>query len=107
MYLGSTLSFVKSQAFEYQCTHAVGKEGAGKISNAIGLGLIKHPLLAIDESNPWYSIVPTSLPTTAVENEEIGKLTNLASSGKYSSSKDKYNLFVDIIAKGFIVLDEQ
>ena len=106
-YLGSTLSFVKSQAFEYQCTHAVGKEGAGKISNAIGLGLIKHPLLAIDEANPWYSIVPTSLPTTKVENEEIGKLTNLSSSGKYSSSKDKYNLFVDIIAKGFVVLDEQ
>ena len=106
-YLGSTLSFVKSQAFEYQCTHAVGKEGAGKISNAIGLGLIKHPLLAIDEANPWYSIVPTSLPTTKVENEEIGKLTHLSSSGKYSSSKDKYNLFVDIIAKGFVVLDEQ
>lgn len=28
MYLGSTLSFAKSQAFEYQCTHEVGKEGA-------------------------------------------------------------------------------
>ena len=107
MYLGSTLSFVKSQAFEYQCTHNVGKEGAGKISNAIGLGLIKHPLLEVDEDHPWYSIVPTSLPTTAVENEEIGKLTNLASSGKYSSSKDKYNILVDIIAKGFDVLDEQ
>ena len=24
-YIGSTLSFVKSQAFEYQCTHEVGK----------------------------------------------------------------------------------
>ena len=37
-YLGSTLSFVKSQAFEYQCTHEVGREGAGYISNAIGFG---------------------------------------------------------------------
>ncbi len=106
-YLGSTLSFVKSQAFEYQCTHAVGKEGAGKISNAIALGLIKHPLLAVDEDNPWYSIVPTVLPTNATENEEIGKLTDLASGGKYSSSKDKYNILVDIIAHGFDVLDEQ
>jgi putative aldouronate transport system substrate-binding protein len=107
MYLGSTLSFVKSQAFEYQCTHVVGKEGAGKISNAIGLGLIKHPLLEVDEEHPWYSIVPTSLPQTAVENEQIGSFTNLASSGKYSSSKDKYNILCDIIANGFDVLDEQ
>ena len=106
-YLGSTLSFVKSQAFEYQCTHVVGKEGAGRISNAIGLGLIKHPLLAIDEANPWYSLVPTSLPTTKAENDAIALLTNLSSSGKYSQSKGNYNLFVDIIANGFKVLDEQ
>ena len=107
MYLGSTLSFVKSQAFEYQCTHVVGKEGAGKISTAIGLGLIKHPLLEVDEEHPWYSIVPTSLPQTAVENEQIGSLTNLASSGKFSSSKEQYNILCDIIANGFDVLDEQ
>ena len=50
-YLGSTLSFLKSQAFEYQCTHEVGKEGAGYISNAIGLGTIKHPELGM-ASNP-------------------------------------------------------
>ena len=106
MYLGSTLSFVKSQAFEYQCTHIVGKEGAGKISNAIALGLIKHPQLAVTE-NPWYSIVPTSLPTNASENTAINLLTNLSSSGKYSQSKDKTNLFVDIIASGFVVIEEQ
>ena len=106
-YLGSTLSFVKSQAFEYQCTHIVGKEGAGRISTAIGLGIIKHPLLAIDEENPWYSLVPTSLPTTQAENDAIALMTNLSSSGKYAQSKDKYNLFCDIIANGFKVLDEQ
>ena len=106
MYLGSTLSFVKSQAFEYQCTHIVGKEGAGKISNAIALGLIKHPQLAVTE-NPWYSIVPTSLPTTSSENDAIALLTNLSSSGKYSQSKNKTNLFVDIIASGFVVIEEQ
>ena len=106
MYLGSTLSFVKSQAFEYQCTHIVGKEGAGKISNAIALGLIKHPQLAVTE-NPWYSIVPTSLPTTASENDAIALLTNLSSSGKYSQSKNKTNLFVDIITSGFAVIEEQ
>jgi putative aldouronate transport system substrate-binding protein len=105
-YLGSTLSFVKSQAFEYQCTHAVGKEGAGKISNAIGLGLIKHPELAITE-NPWYSIVPTTLPNTAAENDSIALLTNLSSKGKFSQSKGNNNLFLDIIAKGFVALDSE
>ena len=104
-YLGSTLSFVKSQAFEYQCTHNVGKEGAGRISIAIGLGLIKHPALAVTE-NPWYSIVPTTLPHTANENSEIGLLTNLSSTGKFSQSKGNTNIFVDIIVKGFAALEE-
>jgi putative aldouronate transport system substrate-binding protein len=99
-YLGSTLSFVKSQAFEYQCTQTVGKEGSKHISVAIGLGLIKHPALAVTE-NPWYSIVPTTLPTTKEENNIIGGYTELSSSGKFSTSKGKTNLFVDIIAKGY------
>ena len=100
MYLGSTLSFVKSQAFEYQCTHAVGKEGAGYISTAIGLGLIKHPALEVTE-NPWYSIIPTTLPNTKEENDIIKEYSELGSSGKFSSSKGGENLFVDIIAKGY------
>ena len=100
-YLGSTLSFVKSQAFEYQCTHQVGQEGAGNISNAIGLGLIKHPLLAVTE-NPWYSIVPTSLPNTKEENTIINGFAELGSSGKFSSSSgDKTNHLVDIIVGGY------
>ena len=99
-YLGSTLSFVKSQAFEYQCTHAVGKEGAGKISNAIGLGTIKHPELAITE-NPWYTSVPTVLPTTKAENDIIATYSNLGSSGKFSQSKGQFNLLIDIICKGY------
>ena len=100
MYLGSTLSFVKSQAFEYQCTHIVGKEGASKLSTAIGLGLIKHPALAVTD-NPWYSIIPTTLPNTKEENGIVNGLSNLASSGKFSSSKGGENLFVDIIVAGY------
>ena len=100
MYLGSTLSFAKSQAFEYQCTHAVGKEGAGKISNAIGLGTIKHPELALT-SNPWYTSVPTTLPHTEQENTQISKFAELGSKGKFSSSKGEVNILVDIIAKGY------
>jgi putative aldouronate transport system substrate-binding protein len=107
-YLGSTLSFVKSQSFEYQCTHVVGKEGAAKISNAIALGTIKHPELAITE-NPWWTSVPTVLPTTKVQNDELKTLSALTGSGatgKFSSSKDEEgkaqtNLLVDIIATGY------
>ncbi|MBQ9300027.1 MAG: hypothetical protein IJ214_05905 [Clostridia bacterium] len=97
-YLGSTLSFMKSQAFEYQCTHEVGREGAGRISTAIGLGTIKHPELAVAE-NQWYTSVPTVLPTTTNENQELGTYTELNS--KFQSGKDQENAFVDIIASGF------
>ena len=109
-YLGSTLSFVKSQAFEYQCTHNVGKEGAGKISNAIKYGTIKHPELAITE-NPWYGIVPTTLPNTKAENDVIAKLTALSTDGKFSQSGDKddkhpENLLIDVIVNGYDLRDD-
>jgi len=99
-WLGSTLSFAKSQAFEYQCTHEVGKEGAGKLSVAIGLGTIKHPELAITE-NPWYTSVPTVLPNTKVENDMINGYSELTT--KFNSAKDKQNLFVDQIVAGYAV----
>ena len=98
-YLGSTLSFVKSQAFEYQCTHAVGKEGAAKISAAIGLGTIKHPELAITD-NMWYTSVPTVLPNTKTESDTLKSYTELSSSGKFGTAKDSENLYVDIIVNG-------
>lgn len=97
-YLGSTLSFAKSQAFEYQCTHEVGREGAAKISNAIALGTIKHPELALTE-NPWYTSVPTVLPNTKNENETLSSYSSL--SEKFNSSKGGANTFVDIIVAGF------
>ncbi|MCR5584412.1 MAG: hypothetical protein K6F63_03125, partial [Lachnospiraceae bacterium] len=101
-YLGSTLSFVKSQAFEYQCTHEVGKEGASKISAAIALGTIKHPELALT-SNPWYTIVPTVLPNTTVETDLLNSYTEItnSASGYFGSGKGQKNLFVDLIAKGY------
>ena len=98
--LGSTLSFVKSQAFEYQCTDPVGKEGAGYISNAIALGTIKHPELALAE-NPWYTSVPTVLPNSKQENDTIATFTELGNSGNFGQSKDQNNLLVNIIAGGF------
>ena len=98
-FLGSTLSFAKSQAFEYQCTHEVGKEGAGKISNAIALGTIKHPELAVTE-NPWYTSVPTVLPNTKNENETLKSYSALTE--KFNAAKGGANAFVDCIAYGFV-----
>lgn len=99
-YLGSTLSFAKSQAFEFQCTTPEGKEGAGYISNAIAAGTIKHPELALTD-NPWYTSVPTTLPLTKVDNDEINGYTMLGASGMFGQSKEQENLFVNIIAKGY------
>ncbi|MBQ9437597.1 MAG: hypothetical protein IJU50_04630, partial [Lachnospiraceae bacterium] len=99
-YLGSTLSFAKSQAFEYQCTSDVGREGAGNISNAIALGTIKHPELAVTD-NPWYMSIPTVLPNTKAENDMINTYTQLTSNGRYSQNKDGENLFVNQIVSGY------
>ncbi len=99
-YLGSTLSFAKSQAFEYQCTHEVGKEGAGHISKAIALGTIKHPELAITE-NPWYTSIPTVLPTTKSENEMLNGYTELTSKFSTSKGEDQVNLLLNIIVGGY------
>ena len=99
-YIGSTLSFVKSQAFEYQCTHEVGKEGAGRISKAIALGTIKHPELAV-AANSWYTSVPAILPQEVAEANAINELTQLTNKGQFGSGKEEVNLFVDIICKGF------
>jgi len=96
-YLGSTLSFLKSQAFEYQCTHEVGKEGAGYISKAIALGTIKHPELGM-ASNPWYTIVPTVLPTTKVEKETVTGYTEL--NEKFNQNKNGENELLNAILNG-------
>lgn len=97
-YLGSTLSFIKSQAFEYQCTNAIGQEGAGYISRAIALGTIKHPALEVAE-NSWYTIVPSVLPTTSVENSTISGYTELTN--RFNQQKDGENMLVNIITSGY------
>ncbi len=101
-FLGSTLSFAKSQAFEFQCTTDVGREGAGYISTAIALGTIHHPELAITE-NPWYMSVPTVLPNTKAENDMINTYTELTSNGKFNQAKGGENLFVNQIVSGYAV----
>ena len=64
---------------------------------AIGLGTIKHPELALTE-NPWYTSVPTVLPTTAEEKSELDSYKELADA--FSSSKGGENGFVNAIVGG-------
>ncbi len=97
-YLGSTLHFVKSQAFEFQCTTEAGMLGAGYISNAIALGTIKHPELAVAD-NMWYTSIPTTLPTTTVETATIQGYTELTT--KFASSSNQFNILVDMVQKGY------
>ena len=97
-YLGSTLSFVKNQAFEYQCTTDIGQEGAGHISRAIALGVVKHPELEV-ASNSWYTSVPTVLPTSTVENDQISSYTELTE--KFNQQKDGDNILLSLIINGY------
>ena len=99
-FLGSTLNgFPKSQAFEFQCTHEVGKEGAGKVSAAIALGTINHPVLGVAE-NMWYTSIPTSLPFTTAENEQVKGYKNLSDNFK-TNNKSWNNLMLFFIEKGY------
>jgi putative aldouronate transport system substrate-binding protein len=78
----------------------VGKEGAGYISTAIALGTIKHPELDMAK-NPWYTIVPTVLPLTKVEEDQIKSYSEL--SNNFSTSKGKVNYLVDLMVQGFTI----
>ena len=99
-YLGSTLSFMKSQAFEFQCTSEVGREGAGYVSNAIAAGTIKHPILGVVTDNMWYTSTPTVLPLTQTDNDMINGYVDLGNE-KWGVSNNQENMLLDIIIGGY------
>jgi len=101
-FLGSTLpiGFVKDQGMEYQCTTEGGKEGAAIVSAAIAAGTIKHVSPEIS-SNLFYTMVPTVLPTTAEQDTLISGYAALGASGLFSTSKNKYNIYTDILKYGY------
>ncbi len=76
----------------------MGQQGAGYISTAIGLGTIKHPELGM-ASNPWYTIVPTVLPTTKVENDTVAGYTELQE--RFNQQKDGSNMLLEIMINGY------
>lgn len=103
MILGSTLpiGFVKDQGMEYQCTTQGGRDGAEIVSNAIAKGVLKHVSPSIN-TNLYYTIVPTTLPTSAAQDtilETYGAISG--SSSLYSKTKGQYNIYIDVIKNGF------
>lgn len=99
-YLGSTLNgFPKSQAFEYQMTHEIGKKGAAILSAGIAKGVIKHPLLTVNTANMWYTQVPTVFPTTAEQTNTLNGYTDLST--RFSTSKGGESEFYNIIVNGY------
>ena len=99
-YLGSTLNgFPKSQAFEYQMTHEIGRKGAAILSTAIAAGVIKHPLLTVNESNMWYTSVPTVFPTTAEQTNTLNGYTDLTT--RFASSKGAESEYYNLLLNGY------
>ena len=99
-YLGSTLSFKKSQAFEFECTHEIGQIGGQMISRAIALGVLKHPFLSINTDNMWYTSLLTTLPLEKTESDQINSYAELATRFATDTKKGD-NIMVNIIQKGF------
>ena len=98
-YLGTTLGigFVKDQGFEYQCTSGHGREGSLIVGQGIAKGVIKHIGPELNE-NMFYTQVPTTLPTTAQEDDIISGLAAL--SDNFSKSNKEYGCYIDIITNG-------
>ncbi|MBO7676957.1 MAG: hypothetical protein J6S49_05545, partial [Erysipelotrichaceae bacterium] len=99
-YLGSTLNgFPKSQAFEYQMTSEVGKKGAAVLSAAISQGVIKHPLLAVNTSNMWYTSIPTVLPTSAEQSNTLSSYADLVNN--FQQASGGVSVFFNILKDGY------
>ena len=102
-YLGSTLpiGFVKNQAMEYQCTTVKGQAGAEIVGNAIAKGIIKHVSPNVNESSLFYTMVPTTLPTTAQQDLLLGTFSLLGEKGFFArESGSKFNIFDTVIRVG-------
>lgn len=101
MYLGSTLpiGFVKDQGMEYQCTTEKGKAGAAVVGVAIAFDVVKHVTPFIS-NNLFYTMVPTTLPTTAEQDDHLSEFAHISTTGLYSKASGRYNIYIEIIKFG-------
>lgn len=107
--LGSCLNLgVKDQGFEYQCTSKCGIAGSQIWAIANVNGTIKHTTQTIDNNNPWYTLVPTSLPfktrEISVMNDTYKYVSGKGGDGLnflYANSGSNSNLLTDMMYYGY------
>lgn len=96
----------KLQAFEFQLTSAMGRDGALIVDKAISAEVIRHTQNTIEEGKLWYTVVPTVLPYTKADTSSLGGThVRLHDNGKdkyFTNNKDaKTNLYFQIIKYGY------
>ncbi|MDE7083380.1 MAG: hypothetical protein K2O89_06745 [Clostridia bacterium] len=70
--IGSTLPVgVKDQSFESQLTSKAGKVGSDKVGVLLDLGVIKGMSLDMESGNLWYTCVPSGLPVSDEDQQQI------------------------------------
>ena len=105
--IGTTLPVGnKDQGFEFQATSECGIDGALTVGKAIANGTIKHVKLAVDENESyWYLTVPTMLPLTKADQDELGGQVQNNISAKYFLNKNAVdqisNIAIDMVLYGF------
>lgn len=93
----------KLQSFEYQCTADCGMIGADKVGACLTNGTIDHVYLTLDNpyDNPWYTIIPTTLPYDSVTAASIDtNYSNYGTTWFVSSSKTYINFLLEVMYKG-------
>ncbi|MDE7300662.1 MAG: hypothetical protein K2N47_00685, partial [Clostridia bacterium] len=76
---------------------------ATKVSVSLANGTIKHVVLNPAE-NPWYTAVPTALPFTSTESNNLkhsSQSTLKTISGGFASKAKDYSIFHYIIFNGY------
>lgn len=94
----------KLQSFEYQCTADCGIIGADKVAACLTNGTISHVYLQVDnpKGNPWYTIIPTTLPYDQATSAAIN--TNYSPHNttwfRSSSSAPMINFLLEVMFRG-------
>ncbi len=102
--LGATLPMgVKDQSFENQLTATQAAAAATKVSVSISNGTIKHTVVDLT-GDYWYWCVPTGLPTSTSQQNNLDASTQSDlkyMTGTKKDDKNFYSIFHWIIMKGY------
>ncbi|MCL2592198.1 MAG: hypothetical protein FWD82_02415 [Defluviitaleaceae bacterium] len=105
MWLGATfpIGYVKEQGMEHQTVHPLGQVGLERILRSVDLGVMRHPVVDIDNAPSYFlTMLPSTFATTAAEEtlllEQVAILPSLFRAG---NNNDDRIIFVDYILHGF------